>query len=156
LPGNTATILLLTLSGLVLLLLIGWVLLGLRIRRLNRQLTALTRGADGQNLEQTLVAHLESVDQTVKRMDRLEQAVGVLQAQVPGCLQRLNIVRYDAFDDVGGEQSFSLAVLDAHGDGVVVTSVYSRLDNRVYAKEIRGGRASRTLSQEEERALRGG
>jgi len=84
----------------------------------------------------------------------LEQAVAVLQAQLPSCLRQANLIRYDAFEDVGGEQSFSLALLDAHGDGVVLTSVYSRMDVRVYAKAIRNGQASHALSKEEERALR--
>src|SRR5438309_7485650 len=114
-------------------------MLALRVRRLNRQIQALTRGVDGSNLEEVLTAHLETVAQTVRRMETLEQAVGVLQAQIPNCLQRFHLERYDAFDDVGGEQSFSVALLDARGDGVVLTSVYSRMDVRVYAKSIRNG-----------------
>lgn len=152
--SDTAAILLLSLTGLVALLLLGWLVMLVQINRLNRRLMGLMRGVEGQNLEETLRAHLETVAQTVRRMDHLEEAVGVLQAQMPSCLQRVNLVRYDAFDDVGGEQSFSLALTDARGDGVVVTSVYSRLDVRVYCKAIRNGRASHALSHEEERALR--
>ena len=80
--------------------------------------------------------------------------MGVVQAQIPTCLQRSHLVRYDAFEDVGGEQSFSLALLNAQNDGVVITSVHSRMDSRVYAKYIQAGRASHALSQEEQRLLR--
>jgi len=152
--GDTATILLIALTALVILLLIGGLILALRLRRLNRRLTALTGGVEAGSLEQVLAAHLETVQQTIRRMEALEQAVGVLQAQMPSCLRFANLVRYDAFEDVGGEQSFSLALLDANGDGVVLTSVYSRMDVRVYAKAIHNGRSSHALSKEEERALR--
>jgi hypothetical protein len=151
---ETADIILLTLVALVLLLLIGWCVLGFRLRRVSRQLVALNRGMEGQNLVEVLVAHLNTVDQTVKRIDVLEQAIGVLQAQIPECLQHINLIRYNAFPDVGGEQSFSVALLNRQGDGIVLTSVYSRNDVRVYAKAIKNGQASHPLSQEEERALR--
>lgn len=154
LHGDTAAILLLTLIGLVTLLVLGWLVLFVRLNRISQRLVALTRGVESQSLEETLTTHMETVDRTTCRMDALEQSVGVLQAQLPSCLQRVNLVRYDAFDDVGGEQSFSLALVDAQGDGVVITSVYSRLDVRVYCKAIRNGRASHALSGEEERALR--
>lgn len=153
LRGENAEILL-VLTGLILILLIGWLVMSLRLRRLHRQITALTRGVDGRNLEETLAAHLETVAQTARRMDSLEQAVAVLQAQLPTCLRYAHLIRYDAFEDVGGEQSFSLALLDERRNGVVLTSVYSRLDVRVYAKAIRNGQASHTLSEEETRALR--
>jgi hypothetical protein len=151
--GDTEIILLLALSCLVLLLVIGWLLQAFRVRRLTRRLEALTRNMDGRNLEETLVAHMETVDAASRRMDLLEQAVAVLQAQIPGCLQRAGMVRYDAFEDVGGEQSFSVALLDARGDGILLTSVYSRLDMRIYAKSIQSGHASHPLSREEERAI---
>ncbi len=146
--------LLLTLAAFVLLLLLSQLALALRMRRANRRITALTRGMDGQNLEAALTSHFDMGVQTNRRMDALEQAVGVLQAQMPLALQKARLIRYDAFEDVGGEQSFSLALLNARGDGVVLTSVYSRMDVRVYAKAIAGGQASHALSREEERALR--
>jgi len=153
LRGENADILL-VLMALVALLLIGWLAMFLRLRRLGRQIAALTRGVDGRNLEEVLTAHLETVAQTSRRMDALEQAVAVLQAQMPTCLRYASLIRYDAFEDVGGEQSFSLALLDERRNGIVLTSVYSRLDVRVYAKAIRNGQASHALSEEEARALR--
>jgi hypothetical protein len=151
--GDNLTLLLLLLTLLVALLLAGGLLLAVRVRTLNRRLARLTRGSDGGDLEATLNHHLELVEQTVRRMETLEQAVGILQAQLPGCLQRTGLVRYDAFDNVGGEQSFSVALLDGHGDGVVLTSVHSRADVRIYAKAIQNGRTTHELSEEEKRAL---
>ena len=65
----------------------------------------------------------------------------------------MGLVRYDAFEDVGGQQSFSLAMLDAQQNGVVLTGVYSRSDVRVYAKAIRQGQPSHPLSEEELQAV---
>lgn len=153
LRGDTLATLVLILIGLVLLLLLGWLTLMLRVRRLQQRLHSMTRGAEG-NLEEVLQAHLDTVQMTSRRMDVLEQTVAVLQSQMPTCLRHAHLIRYDAFDDVGGEQSFSLALLDAQGSGVVLTSVHSRSDMRVYAKSVQAGRASHPLSQDEERLLR--
>jgi len=151
--GHAAQLLMI-LTATVAVLLIAIIVVTIALVRQRRSITALTRGMDGVNLEETLVRHLETVQQTLHRIDAIEQALAVLQAQMPGCLQRAHLIRYDAFEDVGGEQSFSLALTNQHGDGIVLTSVYSRMDVRVYAKSIQNGRASHALSNEEERLLR--
>jgi hypothetical protein len=69
-------------------------------------------------------------------------------------ISHLGLVRFDAFDDTGGGQSFALALIDDEGDGVILTSLHSRQSTRVYVKDIRGGVADAPLSGEEERALR--
>jgi Protein of unknown function (DUF4446) len=63
-------------------------------------------------------------------------------------------VRYDAFDDLSGRLSFSLALLDDHGNGVTLTSIASRSDTRLYAKSLTGGIGEHPLSPEEEQAVR--
>ncbi|HYG73193.1 MAG TPA: DUF4446 family protein, partial [Actinomycetota bacterium] len=71
-----------------------------------------------------------------------------------GAVRRVGLVRYDAFEDVGGRLSFSCALLDEHGTGVVVTSINGRQDTRVYAKPITNGTSSYNVSVEEEEAIR--
>jgi hypothetical protein len=66
----------------------------------------------------------------------------------------VGLVRYDAFEDVGGRLSFSCAMLDDHGNGVVMTSINGRQDTRVYAKPIVDGHSQYNLSVEEEEAIR--
>jgi hypothetical protein len=124
-----------------------------RVGRLYGRLEALTRNADGASLEEALTTHMRSVDEAVQRTDALEHALGVMQAQIPSCLQTVRVVRYDAFEDVGGEQSFAVALLDAQGDGVLLSSIYTRQDVRIYAKAVARGQASHTLSEEERKAL---
>lgn len=125
-----------------------------RYRALNGRLKQLTAGATGASLERILFDHLARVEEVDTRQRAMEQRVSDLEVTLPHCLQRVGLVRYDAFEDVGGQQSFSLAILDSKQTGIVLTSVYTRTDVRVYAKAIREGQPSHPLSEEEQQALR--
>jgi Protein of unknown function (DUF4446) len=96
-----------------------------------------------------------------QRIDRLEQAVRVLNATdkkqqvlVDGSVRHVSLLRFDAFEDVGGRLSFSCALLDEHGTGVVLTSINGRQETRVYAKPVTDGTSSYNLSTEEAEAIR--
>lgn len=102
----------------------------------------------------------EVLDKQSHHAKRIEQAVRRLAAEskrqnavLKGAVQHVGMVRYDAFEDVGGRLSFSCALLDDRGDGVVITSINGRQDTRVYAKPINGGRSSHNLSEEEVAAI---
>jgi hypothetical protein len=83
----------------------------------------------------------------------LRQEVAALRAEAAGALRHLSVVRYDAFGDMGGHLSWSLALADDGGDGVVLTSIHGRSDARTYAKTITGWSSDQQLSPEEEEAL---
>lgn len=96
-----------------------------------------------------------------RQIQRLEAAVRSLSAtdrrqeeMIEGAVRRVGVVRYDAFEDVGGRLSFSCAMLDERGTGVVMTSINGRQDTRVYAKPVTDGRSAYNLSIEEEEAIR--
>lgn len=81
--------------------------------------------------------------------------VSAIMARRPGASgAHIGLVRFDAFEDTGGGQSFALALIDDEGDGVVLSSLHARQASRLYVKDIRGGVADAPLSSEEERALR--
>jgi len=69
-------------------------------------------------------------------------------------LRRVALVRYDAFDDLGGRLSFSLAIMDDNGDGITLTSIASTSDTRLYAKSLSRGMGEHALSPEEEQAVK--
>ena len=94
------------------------------------------------------IARLESAARSLVGTDRRQQGL------IEGAVRHVGLVRYDAFEDVGGRLSFSCALLDDHGSGVVMTSINGRQDTRVYAKPIAEGRSSYNLSVEEEEAIR--
>ncbi len=83
----------------------------------------------------------------------LRAEVAALRKEAGGALRHLAVVRYDAFDDMGGRLSWSLALLDDAGDGVVLTSIRGRAEARTYAKSIAQWRSEQELSPEEEEAV---
>jgi hypothetical protein len=83
----------------------------------------------------------------------LRQEVAALRREARGALRHLAVVRYDAFGDMGGHLSWSLALLDDVGDGVVLTSIHGRTDARTYAKNLSGWSSQQQLSPEEEDAV---
>jgi hypothetical protein len=83
----------------------------------------------------------------------LRQEVAALRAETADALRHLAVVRYDAFGDMGGQLSWSLALLDDAGDGVVLTSIHGRSDARTYAKNVAGWSSQQQLSPEEEEAV---
>jgi Protein of unknown function (DUF4446) len=96
-----------------------------------------------------------------EQMQRLERAIRALHAtsktqhaEIEGSVRNVALLRYDAFEDVGGRLSFSCALFDDHGDGVVLTSINGRQETRVYAKQVTQGTSSHNLSLEEEEAIR--
>ena len=117
-------------------------------------------GARGGS-QQSSYAGDDAVGALLGKIDRLEQAVRALnaadnrqQVQIEGSVRRVGVMRYDAFEDVGGRLSFSCALLDDHGTGVVLTSINGRQETRVYAKPVTDGTSSYNLSTEEAEAIR--
>lgn len=125
-----------------------------RSRRLGRRLERLTRGEEGSSLEQVLDAHLDKVFAVSRQADELEVRAAVVEANVRRAMQRVGLVRFNPFEDTGGNQSFALAILDANGDGIVFSSLHSRAGTRLYAKAVTAGRSDGALSDEESRAVR--
>lgn len=143
--------------GLLLLLtvflLFGFLFVVSRLARLTRLYRRLTHGTSGGNLEEVLHGYMGTVNTVSDKMNAMEDRVLTLSATQQRCLQKVGVVRYDAFEDIGGQQSFAVVVLDAERSGVAFSSVYSRTDVRVYAKEIRNGQPAHALTREEEQAM---
>jgi hypothetical protein len=135
----------------VVVLLVAVVVLAGRVGRLGRRLDALTRGSDEGSLEAVLGQHLDRVRRV---LDEVSGRTATLERETKKSLGRVGLVRYNPFDDTGGNQSFALAILDASGDGFVVNSLHARGGTRVYAKTVSQGRSEVALSDEESEALR--
>jgi Protein of unknown function (DUF4446) len=117
-------------------------------------------GGGGSETTATITGD-DAVGALLGRIDRIEQAVRTLNAtdrtqqyQIEGSIRRVALLRYDAFEDVGGRLSFSCAMLDEHGTGVVITSINGRQETRVYAKPVTSRTSTYNLSAEEEEAIR--
>lgn len=125
-----------------------------RVRRLGARLESITQGSDEQSLEAVLGSHLDRVRQVVKDVDSVSARAAVIERDLLGTFGRIGLVRFNPFEDTGGNQSFALALLDGRGDGFVVSSLHARAGTRVYAKAISNGASEAALSDEEGEALR--
>jgi hypothetical protein len=99
-------------------------------------------------------------DSSIDELDALSRRVGALGERMDAAegagarmFQRVGVVRFNPFPDTGGNQSFVVALLDARGDGVVLSSLHSRGGTRVYLKQLSQGKAETTLSEEEQEAI---
>ena len=104
-------------------------------------------------LRRTASTKRPSADALPEDVHGLRQEVAALKAEAVDSLRHLAVVRYDAFGDVGGHLSWSVALLDDAGHGVVLTSIHGRSEARTYAKSITGWACEQQLSPEEDEAI---
>ncbi len=138
----------------VIVLIVLVALLWRHVAALERRLASLTSAGDGRSLESTLHATLDKVAALSTGVDQLRSRATVIEAVQKKAVQRSGLVRYNPFEDTGGNQSFAVALLDDRGDGVVMSSLHARQNTRVYAKAVAGGRSEAALSDEEAEAIR--
>ena len=135
----------------IVLLLIVLVALGMcfslqgKLNKLQKKYDFFTQGKEA-NIDVVLT-------DTLQELHVLQDEHQKLHAQVQNCLQNIKIVRYDAFDAMGGEMSYSLLLTDANNKGVIMTSIYGREESRCFAKDIDNGKSSYPLAEEEQRLL---
>jgi Protein of unknown function (DUF4446) len=126
--------------------------LHLRLRRVRAaQLTL--QGSGGGDLVDFAVSLQGRVDGLHRALDEVTAALGRLERRVDSTVSRLAVVRYDAYEQTGGHQSASVALLDASRSGVVLSAIQGRDYARIYVKELDGGRAAVSLSPEEQEAV---
>ena len=125
-----------------------------RTSRLDKRLRGLTRGSDNTSLESILGAHLERVYAVAREVDELAARAAILEQVQRKAFQKLGLVRFNPFEDTGGNQSFALALLDKNGDGIIISSLHARAVTRIYGKAIAGGKSEAALSTEESEALK--
>ena len=133
--------------------LVGLVLLWRRVATIAAKLERITRGDDGQSLQGVLETHLGRVVEVQSEVVELARRTGRLEVDGRQAFQRIGLVRFNPFEDTGGNQSFALALLDAEEDGIIISSLHARGATRIYAKAIAAGRPEAALSDEESEAL---
>jgi len=124
-----------------------------RSRHLARRQARMLRGVAGDSLERMLLDYAAGSEDIRNRLAAVERTAASNRDDLRSALRRVGIVRYDAFDQVGGQQSFSLALLDDQSHGIVVTALVARSDSRVYAKVLAPGGPEQRLTPEEARAV---
>jgi hypothetical protein len=154
---DTVGIVALAAAALAVIALIWLAVLSMRLRRLRAGQTAVL-GPTGRD---DLVAHATGLHQAFDALhERVEEVAANLEDRMAGAEARLDgaiayraLVRYDAYGELSGRQSSSLALLDAHGDGVILSCITHRDTARLYCKHVIGGRGEHELSPEEDEAI---
>lgn len=117
------------------------------------RLRKIFKGRNAADLEELLGDIAHSADTIMASQERIEQRIDGIDETLSHAVQHVGVVRFNPFDDAGGDQSFALAFLDARDTGVVLSSLYSREGTRLYAKPIVKGKSKYRLTEEENEAL---
>jgi hypothetical protein len=126
----------------------------LRMNRMLRHYRMLATGVEGQPLDALLQRVLQHAELDSQSLAKLETEVGALGAAAERHIQHVGMVRYNAFNDTGGDQSFAIALLDNGGNGALFNGVFHRTECRVYAKPVQDWTSSYSVSDEEQEAIR--
>jgi len=121
---------------------------------LRRRLRRILPEGEASGIDEILDRQLNRMDALSERHDALNKLHRELEELSQRTLQKVGVIRYNPFADTGGDQSFAIALLDSLGNGVVLSSLHSRTDTRVFAKPVQGGRSRYPLSDEEQDAIR--
>lgn len=152
LAGQHIFIITVLLAAVIFILLIMLVMTRKKLAVMQAKYDYFTKGSEA-NIDQVLTRTLQELEKTQEELQQLQQKHGQLREQVKGCIQKVKMERYDAFDAMGGEMSYSILLADENNDGIILTSIYGREDNRCYAKDVKGGKSSYVLAEEEKKLL---
>ena len=139
---------------LLMVLFIGFLILLIRTANLNKRYREfMLKLGKGKNIEEDLENYIYRVEKVEKQNSDLQLVCKEISNQMSGCIQKIGIVRYNAFKDTGSDLSFALALLDENNTGVVMNGIYSREMSNIYAKPVENGKSSYTISAEEKLAI---
>jgi hypothetical protein len=140
-------------AGLAVLALLVTLVVAVRIGRLHRAYNALVGGDADTSFVDAVRRQSAGMDAVRTEVQSLRTDLSAARADLSDALRHVAVVRYDAFGDMGGRMSFSAALLDDAGDGLVLTSINGRSETRTYAKGVKAGASDHTMSPEEQQAI---
>lgn len=137
----------------ILLSLVVFISINIKLAKMNKKYSAMMKGMEGVNVEQMLLSHIDEVKHAMQKVDNLSLEYQKLDITSKKCIQKFGVIRFNAFENMGSDLSFAIALLDHQNHGVVISSIYSRSESHTYAKPIVSGASSYFLTEEEKQAL---
>ncbi len=139
----------------ILILAIGIVLIIFLVKynKLNKRFSKFMRGKDAASMEKEIIALYEDNQEFKKEIEKEKKDIRILYDKVAGAVQKVGLIKYDAYQQMGGLLSFSLALLDEENNGVLMNSVHTTDGCYTYTKEIVAGECRLELGNEEKMAL---
>ncbi len=123
------------------------------LNKLQKKYEFFTASSGDVNIDAVLTRNMENLSKLEEEVLHLRNKHDNLREQVKSCIQNVKIERYDAFDAMGGEMSYSILLADEKNNGVILTSIYGREESRCYAKDVKNGKSSYVLAEEEKKLL---
>lgn len=140
-------------AAVIIILIILLIVFITQMSKLKKRYRIFMRGKNAKSLEDTLIYRLDQIDELNQNNATNERNINLIFSKLEGCFQRSGLVKYDAFNEMGGKLSFAYALLDEEKSGVIINSVHSREGSYTYIKEVIGGNPVHNLSNEEAEAL---
>lgn len=125
-----------------------------RMSRLQRSYALLQAAEGRETIVDVMTRTIDEFHDLSDQVASLDSSLATTRRDLAAALRHVSVVRYDAFGDMGGRYSFSAALLDDRGDGLVITSIHGRTETRSYLKGLAGGQCDIPLSPEEQQAVR--
>ena len=151
--GIDSDYLVIGLAALVLILIIIMIINVVQMHKLKKNYQNFMTGKNGKNLEETILKRLDQVDQLIEANSLNQKNINRIFSNMKYTFQKVGLIKYDAFNEMGGKLSFSLALLNETNDGFIINAMHSREGCYTYIKEVVDGNSIITLSEEEEEAL---
>ncbi|MDP4146752.1 MAG: DUF4446 family protein [Bacillota bacterium] len=151
--NDYSTYIIIGLSVITILLLILYIINIRAINKMEKKYRRLMRGVDSGNLEELITNYLDKIDEVNTQSAELREVYKDIDSRLKQCIQNVSIIRYKAFEDIGSDLSFSVALLNDNNDGIIITSIYGRNESTTYAKPIDKGISRYDLSEEEQHVL---
>lgn len=136
-----------------LILAIWLLLITISIRKINNRQRAIAKATESGDFIDAVERSLREIPVLTQGLEEVRSDNARLETALALTVKRVGLVRFDAFNDVGGKLSFSMALLNDHGDGIVLSTIYGRQESRSYAKLVKKGVSEYTLSAEEYKAI---
>lgn len=145
---------LLILTGIVVILFVLLIILLVNNIKTKKQYKKFIKKlGNGKNIEEDLTKFMNKVEMVQEQNKEIVGYCNNIENNISKCIQKVGIVRYSAFRDTGSDLSFAVALLDDNNDGIVFNGIYSREMSNIYAKPVKQGNSSYTLSEEETEAI---
>ncbi len=125
-----------------------------QMKKLKKNYRIFMSGKDAKTLEDTLIQRLDQVDSLLESNEENDRNIKVLSKNMQRTYQKMGLIKYDAFHEMGGKLSFSLAMLDMRNNGFIINAMHTREGCYTYIKEIIDGNSVIVLSEEEQEALK--
>ena len=150
---NQETVLILT--GVILLVFFMWnIYLSYNLSKIKRRTRSFFASSEAKDLEGIIYKQIKKTNEIDCAIKKIVEDNKKIKGNLSECVQKVGVVRFNPFGDVGGNQSFVIALLDNSLNGVIIQGLYSRDGVRVYSKEIKKGKSEYALGKEEEEAIK--